>query len=126
MNDTRRYPPAEFLADLDAVQGFLLAPQVQGFERVKLVFSMRYRNRAAFSFRFNRFVCITSAIESKFPALVHDKIASLGDEKGDWLPDAFLLALHEWYCCLTDAQMQKMPPPDWPEVLAIYDRLPKG
>jgi hypothetical protein len=126
MNDTTRYPPVEFLADLDAVQAFMLAPQVRGLERVRLVFSMRYRDQMSFAYRFTRFVGITSAIESKFPALVQDKLATSEGKDGDWLPEAFLLALHEWYCSQTDAEMQAMPAPDWPEVLAIYDRLPKN
>jgi hypothetical protein len=133
VNDTKHYPPAEFLADFDAVQRFRdapVAPGTQGFQRVKLLFSMRYKDDPVrFAYRFNRFLCVIVAIESEFPALVQDKIAFRGgkmDKGDDWLPEKFPLALHEWYCSLTDWQMQRMPRPNWPQVMAIYDRLSKA
>lgn len=126
MSDTISYPPAEFLADYDAFENFQLGQH--GFEKAKVVFSMRYQDRVRFAYRFNRFWCVIVAIESKFPALVHDRIASLDEKRsgGDWLPENLLLALHEWYCSRTDAQMPKMPDPDWPQVMEIYDRLSKA
>lgn len=126
MNDTAFYPPVEFLADYDAFQN---APFGQhGFSKANVVFSTRYRDQARFAYRFNRFWCIIVAIESGWPALVQDQLAAHGDVKTgeDWLPENLLLALHEWYCCRTAAQMLKMPDPDWPQVMAVYDRLSKS
>jgi len=125
MSDTASYPPAEFLADYDAFQHF---HGPHGFQKAKVVFSIRYPDRVRFAYRFNRFWCAIVGIESQWPALVQDRIASLDQRKsdGDWLPESFLIALHEWYCSRTDEQMRQMPAPDWPQVMEIYDRLSKS
>lgn len=117
------YPECDFLRDFAAWRTSF--QRIPSNERAKLIFSMRYGADAdLFSYRFNRFICILDAIHKELPALIHDRIAFRNPSvKGAGLvPEELLLALHEWYCSLSDLRMRDMPDPEWGEVLAIFDR----
>jgi len=117
------YPRTDFLTDLAAWKTTLL--HLPGSERAKVLFSMRYPKRKAFAYRFNRFVCIMQAVHGDLPALVHDRIAipDGGSRGGAFVPEDLLLALHQWYCSLSEQQMECMPDPNWSEVMPIYDDI---
>ena len=115
------YPQSDFLRDFDEWQTSRIHPD--GFEKGKILFSMRYPAQRIFSYRFNRFVCISQAVHQQLPSLIHDRIALRGFRNDGFVPEELLLALHEWYCHLSDDKMRTMPTPDWTEVLPIYDRL---
>src|SRR6266498_2612840 len=119
------YPAKEFLDDFEAWRQMRkLRPHLNGFETAKVLFSMRYPEARCFSYRFNRFVCILQAVHGQLPALVQDRIAvpNGGNLGGALVPEDLLLALHGWYCLLSEKEMREMPDPDWDAVLAIYDR----
>ena len=115
-----QYPPKDFLRDFAA---WHKAPKHRGSqEAAKFVFSLQYgKHQDVFSYRFNRFICIMDALHTQLPALVHDRIALSDGGKGGLVPEPLMLALHQWYCSLTNEQMQVMPDPDWNAVLEIYD-----
>lgn len=123
------YPAKDFLDEFAIWRQMRASGQMRSrmnsFETAKVLFSMRYPERACFSYRFNRFVCILQAIHGELPALIQDRIAvpDGGRSGGAFVPDDLLLALHEWYCLQSEEEMRRMPDPDWDAVLAIYDRL---
>lgn len=116
------YPPKDFLRDFDEWTTKRLHPS--GFENAKILFSIRYPQAKTFSYRFNLFVCILQAVHGELPALIHDRIAKSdgGASGGASVPEDLLLALDEWYCSLTEKEMDRMPDPEWSEVLPIFDR----
>ena len=116
-----QYPQPDFLRDFHEWHGSRIHPD--GFEKAKILFSMRYPVQKIFLYRFNRFVCILQAVHHQLPSLIQDRIALKGKQDDGFVPDEILLALHEWYCGLPEDRMRSMPDPDWSAVLPIYDRL---
>jgi len=116
------YPPKDFLRDFADWQAS--AKPRGGQEAAKFLFSMRYGQVCPiFVYRLNRFICILDVLHRQLPVLVQDRLASRTPDGGGDIPEDLILALHEWYCSLTEAQMHAMPDPDWAAVLAIFDRV---
>lgn len=115
------YPRTDFLRDFEQWRASRIHPD--GFQKAKILFSIQYPAQKIFLFRFNRFVCVLRTVHQQLPSLIHDRIALKGSRDDGFVPDDLLLALHEWYCELSDQQMRTMPDPDWGAVLPIYDRL---
>jgi hypothetical protein len=116
------YPHKDFLDDFAAWKTSYL--HLPGTARAKLLFSIRYPRKKVFSYRFNRFVCIMHSIHNDLPALIQDRVALSdgGDKGGGLIPDGLIIAMLEWYCSLSEEQMEAMPDPDWVVILDIYDR----
>lgn len=122
------YPDQDFLADYDNWEKLVADPRSpwrnQGLQATRVVFSAEYeKHPEAFRYRMNRFVCIQNATFSQLPRLVQDRIALPDGGDGGHIPQDLLLALLAWYRTVPESEMRKMPPPDWPWVLAEFDRL---
>lgn len=123
MNNTDAYPPGEFLRDFREWQLFRNRER-DIFERAKSVFSRRYSpDLKAYIYRVNRFICILRVIHKQMPQLIQDRIALSSGGEMDYVPQELLLALHEWYCGVSESGMDAMPDPDWNAVLERYDQL---
>ena len=125
MNNMDDYPPSEFLRDFREWQ---LAHNRESdiFQRARILFSRRYDpDLKAYLYRVNRFICILRVIHDQLPRLIQDRIALSGGGEIDYLPQELLLALHEWYCGISESDMHAMPDPDWNAVLVRYDQLLK-
>ena|ERR1017187_1939407 len=120
---TACYPPSEFLRDFEEWQKSRM--HHDPFVRAKLLFSVRYPQQKIFAYRFNRFGCVVKSSHTQLPALIQDRIALPGKDGSGYVPEELLLALHDWYCGLSDAAICSMPAPDWSAVLEIYERLSK-
>ena len=120
------YPGKDFLVDFDAWKTTHL--HLRDYDRANVIFSIRYPQKKAFSYRLNRFVCIMMAVHGELPALIQDRIALRdgGNRGGGFVPDDLLLAMNEWYCSLSDSKMRTMPDPEWGAVLVIHDRNSKS